>query len=40
MQAKTTITGLQAGSTVQFRYRSVTKTGASDWSAPVSLIVH
>jgi hypothetical protein len=39
MQAKTSIAGLQAGTTVQFRYRPVTRAGASDWSAPVSLIV-
>jgi hypothetical protein len=39
LQAKTTITGLPAGNTVQFRYRAVTKTGAGDWSQPVSLLV-
>ena len=39
LQAKTVITGLPAGSTVQFRYRAVTKTGAADWSQPVSLLV-
>jgi hypothetical protein len=39
LQAKTSMSGLQAGSTVQFRYRSVTKTGATDWSAAVSLMV-
>jgi hypothetical protein len=40
IQAKTTIPGLASGTTVQFRYRAVTpKTGASDWSAPVGLLV-
>jgi hypothetical protein len=39
IQAKTTIPGLTPGSTVQFRYRAVTKTGEGDWSQAVSLIV-
>jgi hypothetical protein len=39
MQAKTSVAGLQPATTVQFRYRSVTKSGPSDWSAPVSLLV-
>lgn len=39
LQAKTAISGLPVGTTVQFRYRSVTKTGASDWSQPTSLLV-
>ena len=39
LQAKTTLTGLSAGTTVQFRYRSVIKGGASDWSAPLSMVV-
>jgi hypothetical protein len=39
LQAKTTVTGLPAGTTVQFRYRSVIKGGASDWSAPLSMVV-
>jgi hypothetical protein len=39
LQAKTTISGLTAGTTVQFRYRGVTKTGAADWSQPISLLV-
>ena len=34
MQAKTAASGLQAGATYTFRYRSVTKTGPSDWSQP------
>jgi hypothetical protein len=40
LQAKTTIPGLVPGSTVQFKYRAVTKTGEGDWSQPVSLILH
>jgi hypothetical protein len=39
LQAKTVVTGLTAGSAVQFRYRAVTKTGAEDWSQPVTLLV-
>ncbi|HEY1696113.1 MAG TPA: fibronectin type III domain-containing protein [Polyangiaceae bacterium] len=39
IQAKTVITGLAAGTTVQFRYRPVTKTGEGDWSQPVALLV-
>jgi hypothetical protein len=39
LQAKTTVSGLVAGTTVQFRYRAVTKTGEDNWSAPVSLVV-
>ncbi len=37
LQAKTTVTGLTSGSTVEFRYRAVTKTGAADWSLPITL---
>jgi hypothetical protein len=39
IQAKTTIPGLMPGSTAQFKYRTVTKTGEGDWSQVVSLIV-
>ena len=39
LQAKTTIPGLTPASTVQFKYRAVTKTGEGDWSQAVSLIV-
>jgi hypothetical protein len=39
LQARTTVSGLQTGSTALFRYRSVTKTGATDWSGTVSLVV-
>ncbi len=37
--SKTTITGLPAGTTVQFRFRALTKTGEGDWSQPTSLLV-
>jgi len=37
LQAKTTVTGLAPGSNVEFRYRAVTKTGAADWSLPITL---
>lgn len=40
LQARATVTGLTAGTTVQFRYRSVIKGGAADWSPPISLLVH
>jgi hypothetical protein len=40
LQAKTTVAGLLPGSTVQFKYRAVNKTGEGDWSQPVSLMVH
>ncbi|HEX8794579.1 MAG TPA: fibronectin type III domain-containing protein, partial [Polyangiaceae bacterium] len=39
LQAKTTVTGLTPGQTVQFRYQPVSKTGPGDWSQTVSLIV-
>jgi hypothetical protein len=39
LQARTTIAGLASGSTVQFRYRAVTRTGEGDWSPPASLMV-
>jgi hypothetical protein len=39
IQAKTSMTGLVAGATYSFRYRSVTRSGAADWSAPVSVVV-
>ncbi len=37
MQAKTSLAGLKPGSSVMFKYRSVTKAGASDWSQPITL---
>ena len=39
LQARTAISGLPVGTSVQFRYRSVTKTGATDWSQATSLVV-
>jgi hypothetical protein len=39
VRAKTTVAGLPAGTTVQFRYRTITKTGQGDWIAPVSFLV-
>jgi hypothetical protein len=39
LQAKTSITGLQSGSTYMFRYRAILKAGAEDWSQPISFLV-
>ncbi|HEY1692695.1 MAG TPA: fibronectin type III domain-containing protein [Polyangiaceae bacterium] len=40
IQAKTTVTGLPSGTSVQFRYRATTpKGGQGDWSPPVQLLV-
>jgi hypothetical protein len=39
IQAKTNLTGQTPGTVLEFRYRPVTKTGAADWSAPVSYTV-
>jgi hypothetical protein len=39
LQARTTITGLPVATTCSFRFRTVTKTGESDWSQPVALVV-
>jgi len=39
LQAKTTMTGLTAGTSYSFRYRWVTKVGVADWSQPVTIIV-
>ncbi len=38
-QSKTTIGSLPTGGLVYFRHRTLTKTGTSDWSSPVSLAV-
>jgi len=40
LQSRATLSGLPAGTSVQFRYRSVVKGGAADWSPPISLLVH
>jgi hypothetical protein len=37
LQAKTGLVGLKPGSSVLFKYRSVTRTGASDWSQPITM---
>jgi hypothetical protein len=37
MQAKTSVAGLKPGSSVMFKYRSVTKTGPSDWSLAITM---
>ena len=37
--ARTIITGLPSGTTVQFRFRALTKTGEGDWSQPTALLV-
>ncbi len=39
VQAKTTVSGLTAGTTAMIRYRAVTKVGQGDWVAPISLLV-
>jgi len=39
LQAKTSIAGLTPGSTAEFKYRAVTRTGAEDWTPAVSLLV-
>jgi hypothetical protein len=39
LQAKTTVTGLTPGATVEFRVQPVRKTGEGDWSQTVSLII-
>jgi hypothetical protein len=39
LQAKATVSGLATGTSVQFRYRPITKTGEGDWSQPLSMLV-
>jgi hypothetical protein len=39
LQAKTTVNGLVVGTSVMFRFRSVTKTGEGDWSQGLALLV-
>ncbi|HEY6460220.1 MAG TPA: fibronectin type III domain-containing protein [Polyangiaceae bacterium] len=39
LQSRTTVSGLGAGTTAQFRYRVATKGGAGDWSQPTSFLV-
>ena len=39
IQARTVVSGLPPASTCWFRYRSVTKSGETDWSEPRSFVV-
>jgi hypothetical protein len=39
LRAKTTVVGLAAGPTAQFKYQAATKTGEGDWSQVVQMIV-
>ena len=39
LQAKTALAGVVPGTNGEFRFRAVTKAGASDWSQPAALIV-
>ncbi len=39
LQASTVIPNLPVATTVEFRYRAVTKAGEGNWSAPVPLVV-
>ncbi|HEX8793988.1 MAG TPA: hypothetical protein VF765_23765 [Polyangiaceae bacterium] len=39
LQAKTTITGLPVGSTVQVRFRAIIKGGPGNWSQPLGIVV-
>ncbi len=39
LQARTTITGLPVGSTVQVRFRAIIKGGPGNWSQPLSIVV-
>jgi len=39
VQARTTVSGLPVGSTVQFRFRAIVKGGPEDWSQPLGALV-
>jgi hypothetical protein len=39
LAAHTTVTGLTPGVMTTFRHRTITKSGAADWSSPVSFLV-
>ncbi|HTQ44286.1 MAG TPA: hypothetical protein VMI75_16110 [Polyangiaceae bacterium] len=39
LRAKTTISGLPVATSVQLRYRPVTKAGPGDWSQPLAVVV-
>jgi hypothetical protein len=38
--AKTLVSGLTAGTTVSFRYRTTLKNVTSDWSQTIGVLVH
>jgi hypothetical protein len=39
LQAKTTVSGVPAGTNAEFRFRALTKEGQADWSQPAALLV-
>ncbi|HEY1696053.1 MAG TPA: hypothetical protein VGG39_27990 [Polyangiaceae bacterium] len=39
VQAKTSLSGQTSGTTVEFRYKTVTKIGEGDWSPAVALVI-
>ena len=39
LQSKTTVSGLTPGTTEHFRYRTITKTGAGNWSQSISILI-
>ncbi len=39
LQATTTVTGQVPGTVLRLRYRSVTRTGETEWSAPITFTV-
>lgn len=39
LKAKTIVTGIPVGTNAQFRFRAITKTGETDWSQIVTLLV-
>jgi len=39
LQSKTSLSGLPAQTTVQFRYRAVTRTGEGDWNPAIAFVV-
>jgi hypothetical protein len=39
LQAKTSLSGFAAGSTLSLRYRVTTKAGEGEWSQPIAFLV-
>jgi len=39
LQSKTSVNGLTPATTVHFRYRAITKTGAGNWSQSISIVI-